>query len=129
MARPNLSQLTETVIGTAMVNVTASEQTIIPDPRFGDTVVPTGHSIQVDAVYVTNKHTINQGSVTLTLYRSGSPSGVVYLAFKKSVSLRTMFNLLNGKQLYLTEGDYMTIKDDHNSVIDASAPYVDMTDL
>lgn len=129
MSRPNLMQLTTTVIGSALVNVGTGETTIIPDPRFVDTVVPVGHSIQVDAVYVTNKHAITQGSVTLTLYRSGSPSGVVYLAYKKQVSIRTMVNLLNGKQLYLSEGDYLTIKDDHASVMDASAPYVDMTDL
>lgn len=129
MARPNLMQLTTTVIGTAMLNVGTSETTIIPDPRYGDTTVPTGHSIQIDAVYVVNKHSITQGSVTLTLYRSGSPSGVVFIAYKKQVSLRSMVNLLNGKQLYLTEGDYLTIKDDHASVIDASVPYVDMTDL
>lgn len=116
MAAPNLTSLTTVTGKTAHLNLTNSAADIIA-------AIATGHVAHVQAIYCSN--------ITAT----GHPVSIFHKAGGTSYSIVTStvvpanasMNVLDGKVLYLEEGDSLTGNSDASSQITVNAPYEDMS--
>lgn len=121
MSAPNLKSLTTVNIDTAYGYALDTQTDLIP-------AVTTGHALSVEAIYVTNKHATSSGAISV-IHRHGGASPVddVYLATNRTISIKTMVNLLGGKPVYLAEGDSLVMVASAPSIFDVEAPYSDMS--
>jgi len=117
MAAPNLASATATVNGkTAHLALTNSASDIIA-------AVATGHCFRVEAVFCANK---TAAAHPVTVYHKASATSYE-IAYQMSVPGNATINVLDGKILYLEEGDSLTGLSDASTQIVATAPYEDVS--
>jgi hypothetical protein len=116
MSAPNLLGLTTVLGQTGHLACTNSMSTVV-----GATA--TNHLIRVEAVYATNitssPHIVSCNHVhSSTNYQ---------IAYQMTVPANATINLLDGKPLYLEEGDTLQCDSDASSQIVINAPYEDLS--
>jgi hypothetical protein len=116
MAAPNLNSLTTVTGKTAHLALTNSAADIIA-------AIATGHAGHVQAIFAANK-TAAEHPVTV-YHKAGGTS--YELAPTYNVPANMTINVLDGKTLWLEEGDSLTGNSDANSQIVINAPYEDMS--
>src|SRR5690242_6533907 len=113
MAAPNLLSLTTINGKTAHLAATNTETDLIA-------AVTTSHVVHVQAVWAANIHASTVGWVSMW-HKAG---GTEYqMANQITVPLNAAINLLDGKELYLEEGDSLRIQVNASSNISVNAPY------
>ena len=115
MAAPNLVSPTTITCKTAHLALTGSAADIIA-------AVASGHAARVEAVFCANE-TAAAHPVSV-FHKAGGTS--YDIAFTMVVPANATINVLDGKILYLEEGDSLTGNSDASSQIVVNAPYEDI---
>lgn len=116
MAAPNVLALTDTKGKTAHLALTGSAADIIA-------AVTTGHVYHVQAIYCCNK-TGAPHPVSIFHKAGGTSYDIVTSVV---VPANSMLNALDGKVLWLEEGDSLTGNSDATTQIVVNAPYEDLS--
>lgn len=116
MAAPNISSPTRIDGDTALLALTGSVADIIA-------AVATGHAFHVQACFCANKTAVAH-PVTIYHKRSGTSYEIAY---QMSVPANGTINVLDGKPLWLKEGDSLTGLSDASTQIVVTAPYEDFS--
>lgn len=116
MAAPNLLSLTTVTAKTAHLALTGSAADIIA-------AVTTSHVVHVQAIYCANK-TAAAHPVSV-FHKAGGTSYEIVSAVV--VPANASMNVLDGKSLYLEEGDSLTGNSDATTQIVVNVPYEDMS--
>lgn len=116
MSAPNLTSLTSVIGKTAHLALTNSASDVIA-------AVTTGHVYHLSAVIAANK-TAAAHIVTVYHKAGGTSYEIVY---QLSIPANASLNVLDGKSLWLEEGDSLTALSDASSQIVINAAYEDMS--
>ena len=118
MSAPNLASSGATVNGkTAHLAATNTEADLIA-------AIATGHCARVEAVYAANIHASVVGWVSLWHKAGGTE---YHLANQMTIPLNATLNILDGRILYLEEGDSLRVQANASSNVDVNAPYEDIS--
>lgn len=116
MSAPNINSPTTITGKTAHLALTGSAADIIA-------AVETGHAAHVQAVFCANK---TAAAHPVTIYHKAG--GTSYeIAYQMVVPANATINVLDGKKLWLEEGDSLTGLSDATTQIVVNAPYEDIS--
>lgn len=119
MAAPNIAALTSILGKTAHLSVTNTEADVIA-------AVTTGHVVHVQAVYAANSTASGATPGWISLWHKAG--GTEYpLILQCVVPAVATVNLLDGKSLYLEEGDSLRAQSNGSATVCINAPYEDMS--
>jgi hypothetical protein len=119
MSAPNIINPTTILGKTAHLNVTNTEADIIA-------AVATGHCIRVTAVFACNSTSNGATPGWISLYHKAG--GTEYpLALRMTVPANATINLLDGKIIYLEEGDSLRAQADGSGTVNINTAYEDIS--
>jgi hypothetical protein len=120
MAAPNIGNPSTINGKTAHLNVTNTEADVIA-------AIATGHCVRVQAVYAANNTTNGATAGWISLYHKAGGIEYPVNGLRTVVPANASFNLLDGKVLYLEEGDSLRAQSDGSGTVNINAPYEDIS--
>lgn len=118
MTTPNLLALNTIEVGTALLPLTTSMTDLIP-------AVPTDHTFEVTAIFVTNIHDTVVPFVTVVLKRGGTEYKICNQT-RVQTKAAPMNVLAAGRTIFLEEGDSLRAMAHANSLAIAYVPFNDL---
>lgn len=123
MPSPNTLALTDNRSGHARVRCDHTKKTLVAAPA-------ANHLRVVDALWITSVHANVVGEVTVYIRDdTASPTDDFVFENQRRIPLKTKLNILDGRSLYLNEGESLVVQGNVDevgvNVVNATAPYSD----
>ncbi len=120
MAAPNIGCPDNIDGQTAVLSASNSVADLIP-------AVASGHCFRVQAVYAANATTNGATPGWISLWHKKSSVSYPVCGLRTVVPANAGLNLLDGKILYIAEGDSITCQSDATDSVSLNAPYEDIS--
>jgi hypothetical protein len=120
MSAPNIASPTTINGKTAHLSATNSEADIIA-------AVTTGHAIHVQAIYAANATTNGATPGWISIWHKSGGTEYPVCGLRTIMPANAAINLLDGKVLWLEEGDSLRAQSDGSGTVVLNVPYADFS--